>query len=555
MNANEINGYETLTKSRQTLVDTLFNNLDKGHLWSSGWKMPESPVSGITGKRYKGSNRLLLFLVGMQEKYEDNRWVTYKQMEERGWTFKKDEEGKSLGKGKGVPVEFYDLRDKKTGKSFDRSVLDGMTVVEKEEYMDDNVYPLRKSYVVFNGDIIDGIPKKEEKEQCDVNERIDKAESILDYWNTNESRIIHGGHDAFYKIADDTIHLPERKDFHSTQAYYSTAFHEIGHSTGHEKRLNRDIENKFGTPEYAMEELRAEIASLFMEQDIGIEQSETHIQNNAAYIDSWKKEIKEDPNALFTAIADADKISRYVISKENEAEKKKNTEYYTIVESENDYGDTVYKIYITAEYGQTTPAINYNFTDKDALLKEFEKMKSLPFWKDKTFEEVKDMDELTEKSIERAKAEEFIQEKSEEYYRPMVESGEAQAARKPLENIDGRGVESLTQMSDRDVVERASKAKNGEKFSQLYGGVDVLGNADKSSRSLMTRLAMFCKDKDQMIRIFRSSGFFDDSKPNSFYMQLADDSLDFVNRIKTSASENTPVAMKTVKNFAGNAKR
>lgn len=210
---------------------------------------------------------------------------------------------------------------------------------------------------------------------------------------------------------------------------------------------------------------------------------------------------------------------------------------------------------MTAEYGQTTPAINYDFTDKDALLKEFDKMKSLPFWKDKTFEEVKDMDELTAKSIARAKAEEFIQEKSEEYYRPVVESGEAQAARKPLENMDDRGVESLTQMSDRDVVERASKAKNGEKFSQLYGGVDVLGNADKSSRSLMTRLAMFCKDKDQMIRIFRSSGFFDDSKPNSFYMQLADDSLDFVNHIKTSASENTPVAMKAVKNFAGNAKR
>lgn len=64
-----------------------------------------------------------------------------------------------------------------------------------------------------------------------------------------------------------------------------------------------------------MEELRAEIASIFMEQDLGVEPSEGRLQNNAAYIQSWKEEIRENPNALFTAITDADKIAKYVSEK------------------------------------------------------------------------------------------------------------------------------------------------------------------------------------------------------------------------------------------------
>lgn len=315
-NETKSSAYEKLTPQRKQLVDQVLANLEKGNLfWTQGWVAAGAPESAVTGKKYRGINNLYLSLVAMAENYGDNRWATFRQMEEKGWTFKKDEEGHTLGKGKSVSVEYYEMRDKETKRRFDRSVLDGMTFDEQREYMDKNVYWLRKFYRVFNCSLMDGVPAKE-MPTIDVNDRIEKAEAILDYWNANESKIVYGGSQAFYRPSTDEVHLPEREKFKSTQSFYDTAFHEIGHSTGHQSRLNRDLSGGFGSQSYAMEELRAEIASIFMAQDLGIEPSEDRLQNNAAYIQSWKDEIKENPNALFTAIADADKIARYVSSKE-----------------------------------------------------------------------------------------------------------------------------------------------------------------------------------------------------------------------------------------------
>ncbi|UKI14086.1 MAG: hypothetical protein L6V85_08240 [Clostridiales bacterium] len=89
---------------------------------------------------------------------------------------------------------------------------------------------------------------------------------------------MYGGSQAFYKSSTDEVHLPSRGDFKSMQEFYSTALHEIGHSTGHESRLNRDLSGGFGSETYALEELRAEIASIFMEQDLEIEPSEGRLQ-------------------------------------------------------------------------------------------------------------------------------------------------------------------------------------------------------------------------------------------------------------------------------------
>ncbi len=538
MNVNEIVGYDKLSKARQGLLEMVINNFDKGTIWMQGWVGTGVPESATSGKKYRGVNYLYLALVSMANGFKDNRWATYKQMEERGWTFKKDEEGKSIARGKGIPVEFFELRDKETKKSFDRHVLDGMTVEEKDEYLRDNVYPLKRSYIVFNGDLIDGIPEKE-KPQINVNDKIERAENILDYWDKNEAKITYGGTQAFYKPSDDTIHLPERESFKSMQEFYSTAFHEIGHSTGHKDRLNRDLTNSFGSSLYALEELRAEFASLFLEQDLNIEPSETHIQNNAAYIETWKKEITEDPNALFTAIADADRISRYVISKENE--KKKEVEHYSIVQEENRYGEMVYKVYMCSAYGQTSLALNYGFSDREALMKEFEKMQEMPYWKEKDFQEVT-YEELTQISKERAMKEEVEQEKSSEYKRPseIVADSKVVIAAKAMPKVDmtERGIESLNKMSDREVVERATRAKNGEKFSALYNGIPLYGNEGKNERSLMTRIAMCSSgDKSQIMRIFKSSGLFDDAKPNSYYEKIADNSLEFVNKFLSRNAE------------------
>lgn len=534
-NETKSSAYEKLTPQRKQLVDQVLANLEKGNLfWTQGWVAAGAPESAVTGKKYRGINNLYLSLVAMAENYGDNRWATFRQMEEKGWTFKKDEEGHTLGKGKSVSVEYYEMRDKETKRRFDRSVLDGMTFDEQREYMDKNVYWLRKFYRVFNCSLMDGVPAKE-MPMIDVNDRIEKAEAILDYWNANESRIVYGGSQAFYRPSTDEVHLPEREKFKSTQSFYDTAFHEIGHSTGHQSRLNRDLSGGFGSQSYAMEELRAEIASIFMAQDLGIEPSEDRLQNNAAYIQSWKDEIKENPNALFTAIADADKIARYVSSKEQAYRQTKDVEYYAIVEETNAYSEQVYRCYICDEEGKVKPLINYGFADRDALEKELDKIKELDLWKDKTFEEV-GIEALKAKSEEKEKAGKVEQEKSTEYIRPS-ELVAAEVAAKALPvSMDGRGLESLTRMSDRETLSRAETyyGKDG-KFSDLYHGKNVLKSEEESEYGLMVRLAMFCGgDQDRLLRVFRSSGQYREEKPNAYYEKMAENSLKFISDTKRS---------------------
>lgn len=534
-NETKSSAYEKLTPQRKHLVDQVLANLEKGNLfWTQGWVAAGAPESAVTGKKYRGINNLYLSLVAMAENYGDNRWATFRQMEEKGWTFKKDEEGHTLGKGKSVSVEYYEMRDKETKRRFDRSVLDGMTFDEQREYMDKNVYWLRKFYRVFNCSLMDGVPAKE-MPTIDVNDRIEKAEAILDYWNANESKIVYGGSQAFYRPSTDEVHLPEREKFKSTQSFYDTAFHEIGHSTGHQSRLNRDLSGGFGSQSYAMEELRAEIASIFMAQDLGIEPSEDRLQNNAAYIQSWKDEIKENPNALFTAIADADKIARYVSSKEQAYRQTKDVEYYAIVEETNAYSEQVYRCYICDEEGKVKPLINYGFADRDALEKELDKIKELDLWKDKTFEEV-GIEALKAKSEEKEKAGKVEQEKSTEYIRPS-ELVAAEVAAKALPvSMDGRGLESLTRMSDRETLSRAETyyGKDG-KFSDLYHGKNVLKSEEESEYGLMVRLAMFCGgDQDRLLRVFRSSGQYREEKPNAYYEKMAENSLKFISDTKRS---------------------
>lgn len=528
--------YEKLTPQRKELVDAILQNLEKGYKeWIQGWAANGAPKSAITGKTYNGVNRMMLTVAAMKKGYSDNRWLTYNQMSEKGWSFKTDGEGRSLGRGAGVPIEYFELRDKKTKKPFDRHLLDGMTEDEKDEYMDENVYPLRKYYRVFNAEVIEGIPVQERRE-IDPTGYNERAERLLQLWSDTESKIIYGGDGAFYSPSSDEIYLPERNRFVDLPEFYSTGFHEVGHSTGHEKRLNRDLSGGRGSPEYAVEELRAEIASMFIEQDLEIAVKEKHIENNSAYIQYWKEKIKEDPNVLFKAIADAERITKFVMSKEKEIQKE--VEPYAIVQDEDEYGEIVYKVQMCAEYGQTRYALDYPFRSKDALMTELKQMQKSPYWKDKEFKEVS-LDELEEISRERARVQEekeerlsaVEEEKSEIYLPPAEVAAQITETVSVVATVDmaDRGIESLTRMDDREVVEQASKTKHGEKFLSLFNGESVLDSEEKNERSLMARLAMFTgENTEQLLRIFRASGQYRDDKPNAYYEKMAKDEMKFV---------------------------
>ena len=543
--------YDKLTPQRKRLVDSMSYNLEHNNsLWKQGWRATGAPVSAITGKRYNGVNRLFLSSAMMEHGYTDNRWLTYNQMKEKGWDFKRDTEGNSMGKNAGVSIEYFSLYDKTTKQTFDKHTLDGMTEAERDDYMDENVIALRKYYCVFNGDVIEGIPAQE-KIVHDPSGKNIRAENLLQYWSENEAKIIYGGDQAFYRSSMDEIHLPERDKFVNLREFYSTAMHEVGHSTGHEKRLNRNLGDGIGSASYAEEELRAEIASMFIEQDLGIESGENQIQNNSAYIKHWHDQIKEDPNVLFRAIADAEKISKYVMAKEREI--KKDVEPYSIIEDENEYGEKVYKVQMIAEYGQTRLALSgYPFRSREALMTEFGKMQELPFWSGKDFQEVT-LGELEAESHKRAEQQnakverlrEIDEEQSDVYLPPsevVAQVAEEAAVVGTVAAVDmtGLGIESLTRMDDRDVVDKASKTKHGDKFLALFNGEAVLGTEEQNERSLMARLAMHTgQNIEQLLRIFRASGQFRDGKPDGYYEQIAKDEMQFVAGLKPPVPTST----------------
>lgn len=456
--------YEKLTPSRKLLYDAVMRNLESGNLeWLQGWTGSGAPVSAISGKSYNGLNRLSLILAASERGYSDNRWMTYKQMEDKGWSFKRNAEGRSLGKNTGVTIEYFELRDKETKRPFDRHILDGMTADERNEYMEENVYPLRKYYRVFNGDVIEGIPALERRE-LDKSGYNARAENLIGFWSNTECPIRYGGSMAYYNIVNDEIHLPRRENFIDLPEYYSTALHEIGHSTGAEKRLNREMTADKSSPSYAMEELRAELASMFIEQDLGVEVKDKHIQNNSAYIGAWKSRLKEEPDVLFKAIADAERITKFVMSKE-----------------------------------------------KAAQLAEIE------------------------------------EEQSDIFMPPsVIAAALSEGSSKHAVDMSDRGVDSLTRMEDRELVERASNTKQGAKFSALFNGFDVLGSEEKNERSLMARLAVHTSDREKLLRVFKASGQYRDEKPNAYYEKLADEELRFVAGLKKQpAAQNTSHASKS----------
>ena len=118
---------------------------------------------------------------------------------------------------------------------------------------------------------------------------------------------------SFYEPKNDKIVLPERFKFHSDVEYVHTLCHEIAHSTLKDTRLNRPSSAKFGSRDYAIEELRAEIASSFYLAEFGL--VDDILDDRKAYIQGWSEKIKKDHKVLFEAIKDAEKIVDYIKEK------------------------------------------------------------------------------------------------------------------------------------------------------------------------------------------------------------------------------------------------
>ena len=531
--------YENLTPQRKVLLEKVLANLEnENNIWIKGWSN-DIPISATTGKRYTGINNFALTIAAAENGYKDNRWATYSQILKNGWHFKKDENDQILAKGKGVGIEFFELRDKETDEKFSYDTVADLSEEEKREYIEKNVYPVKKYYHVFNVELIDGIKEREETKKTKevVSKRADK---FLTDWSKNESEIIYGGDDSFYNPNLDIIHLPEKMKFRDDIEFYLTALHEVSHSTGHETRMKRELTSSFGSEKYAFEELRAEISSMFLSQDFALGPSENNIKNNAAYIAVWKEKIKENPNALFSAIADAEKIASYVMAKEKDFEKGKTDKLYSIKEEgEKEKRSFVYHI----DGNEITKMFAKSFKDKETAKRE---IAALSLKKEYENVDLKEVDFGTlEKEIIKREVSENIKSGCEKTYISPSEIASRMAAAEDRTKGEKKYRDNLKIISDIEVYEKSTKVKGKDKFETLFEGGSVVSDKEKNESMLFNRLAVFSKDKEQLIRIFKASGQYDKTKDDSYYDKMAQESVEFVEKIREKEKRKSRARKKT----------
>jgi len=269
--------------------------------WQKPWKAGEQilPFNPTTGTVYRGVNTVML----ARHRYADPRWMTMRQANEQEWRVKKG--------SKAQKVIFWQWTDR-------QSILDesGKPMVKDGQEVKETVQlerPRLHVYSVFHASqlqTLDGQDIPPYKPEELAWNPIERGEAML---RNSGATISHDQSDrAFYRLDTDEIHLPPREHFPDAGNYYSTALHELGHWTGNVDRMNR----QFGPPGselYAKEELRAEIASWMLNQQLGLpHQPDQHV----SYVDSWVNVLQKDPYEIMRACRDAEKIKEYVMGME-----------------------------------------------------------------------------------------------------------------------------------------------------------------------------------------------------------------------------------------------
>lgn len=301
-----INVYDIIDDSRKKLVDTLIAQMEKGYAatraaWTqSGMGRPYNPVSQ---NHYKGGNRFRLMIAAEENGFQDPRWMTFKQAAENNYRIKAGSKSVLLEKwiySKEVPVV-----DENQNPVYGS---DGKQLKEWKKLE----HPIPNYFRVFNGEQIEGLPELEKKvltedKYSEMAERFEHSSKCPIHY-TNQDR-------AYYSPVNDEINLPSKNAFKNNETRLSVLLHEMAHSTGHPDRLNRQLKNTFGTPEYAKEELNAELSSLFLESELGIKMGPDSemLKDHSNYVKSWISALKENPNELFHACNRAEQITEYLI--------------------------------------------------------------------------------------------------------------------------------------------------------------------------------------------------------------------------------------------------
>tara|TARA_R100000808_G_scaffold1300_1_gene6053 strand:+ start:193 stop:1122 length:930 start_codon:yes stop_codon:yes gene_type:complete len=293
----KVNAYEKVTNQ-------VIKMIEKGIApWRKTWKSSkfDVPTSMASGKPYQGYNYLWLSVAKADSGYTSNVWGTWRAIKKNGGVIEWEDfaaERQTVTYWNWIEVEKKDRNG-----------------VKRKETV-----PFIQSSDVVNLDCVtfpDGMPDKWETtdEEENTTPPLEVAEEIVKkYLADNKGlQLKHGGDKAFYMPSRDTIQMPKREKFEGNSEYYSTLFHEMGHSTGHKDRLSREGVtgiNFFGSHEYSKEELVAEFTACFLCSHIGIEDTR---ENSAAYLKGWVSKLKDNPKMLIQASGKAKKAADYIL--------------------------------------------------------------------------------------------------------------------------------------------------------------------------------------------------------------------------------------------------
>lgn len=283
------------------VTERIINQLEKGEIpWKKPWaKCLDGTFNRITRKPYSLLNKLLLLHGG--------EYATFKQWEQIGGRVKNGE--------KSEIVVFWKLQD----------------LVEKDENgnIEMKQIPLLRYYNVFHISQVNNVMPLIRTEDFGT-KPVERAETILhEYLNREHITLSAEESDrAFYSLQTDSITVPKITQFEHAEEYYSTVFHECGHSTMTAERCNREKESKsafLGSEKYSKEELIAEITSATIMNSIRLETPMT-FQNSTAYIQNWLNTLKNDKKLIVSASGKAEKAARYILNIDDEKEMERN--YY-----------------------------------------------------------------------------------------------------------------------------------------------------------------------------------------------------------------------------------
>jgi len=274
------------------LVEAIESGADSWVKCWAGADLSSSPHNPVTGTEYRGMNSMWLWLVASDMGYGTNRWGTLRNIKAQGGKVRKGE--------KGTKICFWKpcFRENDQGER----VVSGFYC---------------KAWTVFNFDQADGMP---EAEGCtgQTGDLDGVAQAYLDGEGID---VRFGGARAYYRPSTDHIHMPHQSAFTSDSEFTSTLFHEIAHSTGHKSRLDRLEPASFGSHAYSFEELVAEFTAVFMMAQLGLlEEHDATFRNSAAYLRSWSKRLRDNPDWAARAAQKAQKACERILSHTAEQE-------------------------------------------------------------------------------------------------------------------------------------------------------------------------------------------------------------------------------------------